>query len=50
VQASCIAPRWVAVPFIYTIARWPQRLIASDLDQPDAAFAAAGASPEEGGG
>ena len=50
VQASRIAPRWVAVPFIYTIARWSQRLIASDLEQPDAAFAAAGASPEEGGG
>lgn len=50
VQSSRIAPRWVAVPFVYTIARWSQRLIASDLEQPDPAFAAAGASSEEGGG
>ena len=38
VPVSRIAPRWVTVPFLYTISRWSQHLVASDKDEHGAAF------------
>jgi hypothetical protein len=30
VPVSRIAPRWVSVPFLYTLARWSSHLVAND--------------------
>ena len=43
VPVADIAPRWVTVPFVYTIARWSTSLVASDLPaSPDPSRASAG--------
>jgi hypothetical protein len=49
VAVSRVAPRWVTVPFVYTIARWSSHLIASDLDRLDPAFETAGSAEEAAG-
>jgi hypothetical protein len=38
VPVARISPRWVTVPFIYTLARWSTHLVASDKGEGDAAF------------
>jgi hypothetical protein len=38
VPVARIEPRWVTVPFLYTISRWSQYLVASDKDEPGSAF------------
>jgi hypothetical protein len=45
VPAARISPRWVTVPFLYTLARWSSHLIANDRDDPGEA-ALAGDSAE----
>ena len=38
VPVSRISPRWATVPFLYTISRWSQHLVASDKDEGDPRF------------
>jgi hypothetical protein len=40
VPVARIAPRWVTVPFLYTLSRWSQHLVASDKDEGDPRFRA----------
>jgi hypothetical protein len=42
VRVSDIVPRWVTVPFVYTIARWSTKLVASDRSAPSDADRAPG--------
>lgn len=38
VPVSKIEPRWVTVPFVYSLARWSQHLMASDKSESDDGF------------
>ena len=38
VPVARIAPRWVTVPFIYTLARWSTHLVSSDKGEGDESF------------
>ena len=49
VPVARISPRWVTVPFVYTIARWSSHLISSDLDRLDPAFESAESAEEAAG-
>jgi hypothetical protein len=42
VPVARISPRWVTVPFIYTLARWSTHLVASDKGEGDGGDASFG--------
>jgi hypothetical protein len=46
VPVARISPRWVTVPFIYTLARWSTHLVASDKGEGDASFGRPGDSAD----
>ena len=46
VPVARISPRWVTVPFIYTLARWSTHLVANDRGTVDPSFARPGDSAD----